>query len=52
MIIEFGEAKDQGQTSLIKSVGILPHTDLMDVSNSANENLDDFLASVPRFAIT
>ena len=52
MIIVFREAKDQGQTSLIKSVDILPHTDLMEVSNLANESWDDFLASVPRFAIT
>ena len=52
MIIVFREAKDQGQTSLIKSVDILPHTDLMEVSNLANESWDDFLASVPRFAAT
>ena len=52
MIILFRKAKDQGQTSLIKPVDILPHTDLMEVSNLANESWDDFLASVPRFAIT
>ena len=52
MIIVFREAKDQGKTSLIKSVDILPHTDLMEVSNLANESWDDFLASVPSFAIT
>ena len=52
MIIVFREAKDQGQTSLIKSVDISPYTDLMEVSNLANESWDDFLASVPRFAIT
>ena len=38
MINVFREAKDQGQTSLIKSVDILPHTDLMEVSNLANES--------------
>ena len=52
MIIVFREAKDQGKTSLIKSVDILPHTDLMEVFNLANESWYDFLASVPRFAIT
>ena len=52
MIIMLREAKVQGQTSLIKSVDILPHTDLMEVSNLANESWDDFLGSVPRFAIT
>ena len=52
MIIVIREAKDQGQTSLIKSVDILPHTDLMQVSNLANESWDDVLASVPRFAIS
>ena len=52
MIIVFREAKDQGQISLVKSVDILPHADLMEVSNLANEGWDDFLASVPRFAIT
>ena len=46
------EVNVQGQTSLIKSVDILPRTDLMEVSNLANESWDDFLASVPRFAIT
>ena len=50
MIIVFREAKDQGQTSLIKSVDILPHIDLMEVSNLANESWDGFLASMPRFA--
>ena len=40
------------QTSLIKFVDILPNTDLMEVSDLANENLDDFLASAPRIAIT
>ena len=38
MIIVFREAKDQGQTSLFKSVDILPHTDLIEVSNLANES--------------
>ena len=52
MIILFREGKDQGQTSLIKSVDILPHTGLMEVSNLANESWDDFLASVPTFAAT
>ena len=52
MINVFREAKDQGKTSFIKSVDILPHTDLMEVSNLANESWDDFQASVPRFAIT
>ena len=52
MIIVFREAKDHGQTSFIKSVDILRHTHLMEASNLANETWDDFLASVPRFAIT
>ena len=50
--IAFREAKDQGQTSLIKSVDILPHSDLLEVSNLAKESLDKFLASMARFAIT
>ena len=52
IIIVFREAKDQGQTSLIKFVDILPLTDLTEVSNMANESWDDFQASVPRFAAT
>ena len=52
MIIVFWEAKVQGQVSLIKSVDILHRTDLMEFSNLVNEGWDDFLASVPRFAIT
>ena len=51
MIIVFREAKDQGETNFIKSVDILSHTDLMKVS-IANASWDDFLASVPTFAIT
>ena len=52
MIIVFWEAKVQGQVSLIKSVHISPHANLMEVSNLANESWNDFLASVARFAIT
>ena len=52
VIIVLRKAKDQGQTSLIKSFDILPNTDLMEVSNLANESWDDFRASVPRFVIT
>ena len=40
------------QVHLILSVEILAHADLMEVSNSANENLEDFLAFEFRFAIT
>ena len=52
MIIAFREAKDQGQTTLIKSLDVLPHADRMKVSNLADESWDYFLVSVPRFAIT
>ena len=52
MIIVCRQAKDQGQTSLIKTVDILPHTNLMEGSNPTNDSLDDFLASMPRFDIT
>ena len=48
MIIAFREAKYQGQSTLIKPVDILPHTDVMEVPNLANESWNDFLASVPR----
>ena len=52
MIIVSREAIDQGKTSLVKSVDILPHPDLMEVSNLAKESLDKFLASMARFATT
>ena len=52
MIIVSREAIDQGKTSLVKSVDILPHTDLMEVSNLANESWDDFLGLALKFVIT
>ena len=52
VIIVFRQAEDLKQACLIQYVDILPYVEPTEASNLANESWNDFLAYVPRFAIT